>query len=463
MRHILIALATAALIAAAPVSDPDERVAIAWLQRHGHPLAAAEPTTLDLIPLVAAFANARVIGVGEVTHGTHEDQAFKVAVIKALVRAGAIDTLVIEANRVAGTGFDRYVRFGEGEPVALVQSPSFFRIWKGDEFAGLLIWLRAWNVAHSDRVVGIVAIDNQDGAVDAAFALDWLERRDPRLASDLRRRFGTMLPPPGSPRLRPSDWIATRSAREVAPAVSAATALRDSFSTHPAWSADPGYAEAAYAATVAWQNLDEFSLLMKGVDMSKVPVHYLSRRDRYMATNLLVRLGAAHRAALWAHDTHILSASPPEWQGDGFWTVGLELKKQLGTAYRTLGVTYTRATVLATRRAMRTPADRAAPPDDEPISLHNSGPNGAGRALAQLPGDVWWFDLSARYAPGAPAWLKRPAYLGDVGWAVDPATFQTAKPEDEALPFGMGFDVIVWFRTMTPQHRWPASTAAAKP
>lgn len=347
--------------------------------------------------------------------------------------------------------------------MSLIQSPSFFRIWKGDEFAGLLVWLRAWNVAHPDKMVGVVAIDNQDGAIDAAFVLSVLQRHDRHLAMDLRRRFGSMLPPPGAPRLRPSDWIAARSASEVAPAFSAARELRDVFAAHPEWNSDPDYAEAAYAATVTWQNLDEFSLGVKGAGITNMPTGYTSRRDRYMAANLLNRLGTRHRAAFWAHDLHVLSACPEEWKKEGYWTVGLELKKQLGTSYRTIGATYTHADVLLTRRSMRTSADMVAPANDESTPLENAGPNGAGRVLAQLPGDAWWFELSDRDAAGAPAWLNRPMYLGDVGWAVDPATFQTEKPEDEAAPFGMGFDAIVWFRNMTPQRRWPVPPANTKP
>lgn len=463
MQRWLIALGSVLLAAAAPVLSPDEDAAVVWLEQHGQRLAAPEPTAAELAPLVAKFNGARVIGVGEVTHGTHEDEVFKAVLIKELVRAGAIDILAIEANRSSGTGFDRYVRQGIGDPVALIQSPSFFRIWKGDEFAGLLLWLRAWNVAHPDAMVSVVAIDNQDGAIDAEFALDWLKRRDPRLVADLRRRFGTMLPPIGAPRLRPSDWIAARSAREIEPALSAAAALRDALEAHPGWGvSDPDYAEAAYASRVVWQNLDEFSLSVKGADVNKMPAGYYSRRDRYMTENLLARLGASHRAAFWAHDLHILSACPPEWPKQGYWTVGLELKRQLGAGYRTIGATYSRAIVLATRRTFRTSADMARKPDDQPMPLENLGPYGAGRVLEQLPGDAWLLDLSARDAPGAPIWLARPAWLGDAGWAVDPGAFQTSKPEEDAAPFGMGFDAIVWFRNMTPQHRWPISAEVTR-
>lgn len=42
------------------------------------------------------------------------------------------------------------------------------------------------------------------------------------------------------------------------------------------------------------------------------------------------------------------------------------------------------------------------------------------------------------------------------GWAgaiLDPTKFQPGFDGDTPQPLARGFDVLVWFRTMTPQHR----------
>src|SRR4051794_26803019 len=129
-----IAIATAVAVATVPYNASDEAAARAWIAQAGHRFDPAATGSADLAPLVERLAGARVIGIGEATHGTHQDEAFKAELIKALVRAGAIDTVAIECNRAAGYGFDRYVRFGEGDPAALIRSPSFFSIWRNDAF-----------------------------------------------------------------------------------------------------------------------------------------------------------------------------------------------------------------------------------------------------------------------------------------------------------------------------------------
>ena len=65
-------------------------------------------------------------------------------------------------------------------------SPSAFKIFKNDEFAGDACCGCARGTSHTPtRMVGITAIDDQDGAVDAAFALGVLvARHDPALADD---------------------------------------------------------------------------------------------------------------------------------------------------------------------------------------------------------------------------------------------------------------------------------------
>jgi len=454
---LFAALAAAFATPATAQLSAEETAAVQFLQESGHRIESAEPTAAELAPIVARFRGARVIGLGEVTHGTHEDVAFKAQLFRELVKAGAVDALAIEANRIVGVGFDRFVRFGEGDPAALILSPSAFKIFKNDEFASTLVWLRAWNLSHPDAMIRITAIDNQDGSVDAIFALDVLARHDAALAARLRQEFGTMLPATGERRIRPSDWIAERTAADVKRVLAAATELRDAFARHMSdWVEDRDTEEAAYAAQLVWQNIRIFELDVKGADLKDHTGDYWSRRDRFMAENLLARIGEKHRAALWAHDNHVMHTYTDVWTKQGWTGLGVELRRRLGTSYRTLGFTYTRATITATRGNNIDLKQLTGPQNDIAIPLDNSGPDTTGRVLGKLPGDFWWFDAaSAGAGPAALRWLNRPVWNGSVGWIVDPAKFQKGDLADESSPLLMGFDVIVWFRKLSPQHRWP--------
>ena len=161
MIRILTAAACLGWLApacAAPPTAADEAAAVDWLRTVAVPFADTTPTIAEFDRLLPRLDGARVIGIGEATHGDHQDQAFKAELIKALVRTGRIDTVALECNRAAGAAFDAYVRDGTGELTTLVRSRSFFRIWHDDEFAGLILWLRAWNTTAAMPVT-VIGVD----------------------------------------------------------------------------------------------------------------------------------------------------------------------------------------------------------------------------------------------------------------------------------------------------------------
>lgn len=455
-----LAVALAVPSAAAPPvrQNGDELAGLGWIKATGHRMEAPEPSPGDLAPLVAKLSGARIIGIGEVNHGTHQDQAFKATLIKELVKSGAVRVFAIEANRAAGADFDGYVRKGEGDPAAAVMSGSFFRIWKGDEFAGLILWLRAWNRAHPDDMVRIIGIDNQDAGRDAELALGYLAKHDPAKAARLKPAFGGLIVPPGEKYPNPSAWIQASKPGELPAALAAAIELRDVLASHAKdWGSDPDYAEAAYAARIAWQNLFEYEREVGVVDLSTLPLDYWSRRDVFMAENLPALLQPGERAAFWAHDGHIMDEVSPDLAKKGFTTVGTEIEKKLGADYRTVGFTYSKAVVL-TQKVSGYALDYNKRTPDEPVPLANDRAQDLGGALAKLPGNAWWFAVDA--PPTSPAvrrWLAKPLWRGYTGASIDPAKFQQDPAESENyIPVTMGFDVLVWFRTMTPQQRWPA-------
>lgn len=452
-------LLLAAMLAAAPAiatSDADERAALRWIETTGQRMATPDPSPADLAPLVAKLEGARVIGIGEVNHGTHEDQAFKAELIKALVRAGAIRVLALEANRPAGAAFDAYVRKGQNDPAEAIRSGSFFRIWKGDEFAGLLIWLRAWNLANPDGMVRVIGIDNQDAGRDSEYALAFLAKRDAALSAKLKPAFGALIPPAGGKFPNPSAWIQASKPGEHAAAMAAAKQLDELFKAKATeWGGDPEYREAAHAAQVAWQNLYEYEREVGIVDLATLPMDYMSRRDVFMAKNLIAMLRDGERAAFWAHDMHIADDVPRDYAEKGVVTVGSELEKALGDDYRTVGFTYSRASVL-TMRIASTAMDLNKRTEDEAIPFANDRPQDLGGVLAKLPGDAWWFALDTKPRDAAvDRWLKVPLWRGWTGAAANPDKFQPGDENDVPFATDLAFDVLVWFRTMNPQRRWP--------
>lgn len=341
LAHLLALAAATTIQPPQPYDAHDEAAARAWIAKVGHRFDPAAPLPADREPLVDRLKGAKVIGIGEVTHGTHNDQAFKAELIKALVRAGAVDMLAIECNRAAGAGFDRYVIAGDGDPAALLRSPSFFATWRDDEFAGLLVWLRAWNQVAA-APIHMVGIDNQDAGVDAALALALVRRHDPATADRLARQLGTMLGEPGGRPPRYADWAMSSDASRYLPAQDAAGSLRALLADPPAdWRTDPDLPDAREAAERAWEGLKIFERDYKGATPpSDTDMEYAARRDGFMAQSLTRVAGAAH-VALWAHDLHVMWS--PWGKSAGAANLGTFLRRTYGDGYRSVGFSWSSA------------------------------------------------------------------------------------------------------------------------
>jgi erythromycin esterase len=398
-----------------------------------------------------------VIGIGEATHGSHQDQAFKAELIKQLVTSGKVNVLLLEANRDAGEQFDRYVREGVGDPAEVLRTGSFFRIWKNDEFAGLLLWLRNWNRTAVSKV-RIIAIDCQDAGSDAAAALELIAAHDPQAAAQLRAGLGSLIPD-----ARFVTWLhqVDRSAYDTAMASSATLAAW--FETAPeAARADPGFARARRAAIMVRQAFLAFEFERDDADKSQLDAAYFARRDRFMGANAVAMLAEDERAALWAHDLHVLEDLPPFVRALGFVTLGTVIRDQLGEDYASVGFTWSRGSfrtnIAADDQASRKPTDKS---ELEVVTLPNDRTGELGNLFDRTGAQAMWIDLATR--PDTPliqTWSRRPYWRGWAGARIVPSLWQVAYPEAGDIPIDpvTGHDVIVWFQSISPSRIWPINS-----
>lgn len=431
---------------------PGEAEAIAWFKAASHPFADTTPTQLEASAFVEALGGARVYGIGEVTHGDHQDQAFKGAVIKALVRAGRVDTLALECNRLGATGLDRFARSGAGDLVALIRDKNFFRIWQDDEFADLILWLRAWNQT-ARRPVRIVGVDNQNANRDIAVALAFIKSRDVaayrRLAAPLKDMLGHE-----AQDAKFYKWVVATPKPAFVRAEAGVDAVVATLEAHrAAWAGASGFDDAVYSARIARQGLRVFELEAgnPNVDMAALPPEYANRRDIAMAANL-VALTEGHRAVLWAHDLHVLSSLDADTIAHGYVTMGSELRRSLGASYVSVGFSWSDGSFNAVPMSATTSGSFASHTDASPQVAPNDRAQDLGRVLAQAGIPRFWIDL--RQAPHELAtWGARPMYRGATGFVYDAAKWQT-DPEDRMalLP---SYDLLVYFHTITPSGMWP--------
>jgi len=430
----------------------DEAAAVQWLQSSAHPFSTASPTMEEMQPLVAALHGAEVIGIGEATHGSHEDESFKADLIKALILQGRVDVFFLEANRQIGADLDAYVTGQGGDLPTLLRSPSLFRNLRNEEFAGLILWIRAYNI-QTNHPVHVVGIDCQDGGIDAEFALRFVKARDAKIAARFDGAFTSLLA--GAVRPRFAVWVATANASDYAKANEASRKLEQLFSAHQAtWSDKPGYAEAAYAAKTARQAFDAFELDGGRGNPEKNGMAYYGRRDRYMAANLLERLNG-RTGVFWAHDMHVMADLPATdgWPS-GFTWVGREVHKVLGEQYQTVTFAWSKGSFLSQTQKGEQNFEVTHRKPMVPQTLPNDGPDDLGGVLIRTGFDGFWVDL--RTLPVQP-WARRFASTnyarGWAGWRVDAKTWN--KDVSDRASLRPASDILVWFKQITPSHMFP--------
>jgi hypothetical protein len=140
-----------------------------------------------VMALASRLATSRIAGLGEATHGSHEDALLKSVLIQAMVEHHDLRVVLIEANRTGTAQLDAYASGGPTGLLAAeaVKQAPVFRILKTEVMADLLTWLRGWNAVNPDRKVRVLGVDCQASSQDAGDALAALAAVDSGAADAL--------------------------------------------------------------------------------------------------------------------------------------------------------------------------------------------------------------------------------------------------------------------------------------
>lgn len=133
-----------------PPAAPNARAAAAeWARRTRATMATTEPTAIDddLAALDGSFRGARVVGLGESTHGSRETFQLEHRLVRWLVERRGFATVALEANRSDVKAADDYVQLRTNDELAALRSLGFWK-WRTEEVLGVLRWLRAHNATR---------------------------------------------------------------------------------------------------------------------------------------------------------------------------------------------------------------------------------------------------------------------------------------------------------------------------
>jgi protein-L-isoaspartate(D-aspartate) O-methyltransferase len=407
--------------------------------------AAMRPLPDPADPAFAAafdrYADARVVLLGEASHGTSEFYRARAAITQRLVERHGFDIVALEADWPDAASLDRYVRGHEARMdgrAAFRRFPTW--MWRNTEVQDFLRTLRAHNAtAPRDRQARVHGLDIYSLSASMRAVIDYLEGVDPSAARVARERYGCLDPWSDEPAGYGRHTFHAGYARCEAPVLAM---LRDLLGRELRYAQDDpdAYLDAAQNARLVASAEEYYRTMYHGAAAS------WNLRDTHMfetLEHLLEAHGPASRAVVWAHNSHIGDARHTAMGRErGELNLGQLCRQRFGAQARLIGFGTHAGTVAAAHdwdEPMQVMAVRPSLPESIERPMHDSGRE---RGL---------LDLATPSDPALHEALLAPRLQRFIGVVYRPETERWSHYAESVLP--RQYDAWAWFdqtRAVTP-------------
>jgi erythromycin esterase-like protein/predicted phosphoribosyltransferase len=334
-----------------PAARPGGAAAV--VRERARPLRG-DPAQYDA--LLEGIGDARLVLLGEATHGTHEFYRERAFITRRLIVEKGFSAVAVEGDWPDAYRINRYVRGGGGEHDAIEALAGFGRfptwMWRNADVLDFIGWLRTRNDARRvDERAGFYGLDlySLHASIDAV--LTYLDKVDPEAAARARRRYGCF--DRFGDRLQEYGYAATLGLhasceREVITQLLELHRQRLDYARRDGRVAADEFFFAEQNARLV-KNAEEYYRTMFGGRAAS-----WNLRDRHMADTLeaLLRfLGTPSagdaRVVVWAHNSHIGDARATEMGQGGELNLGQLVRERYGAAAVLVGFTTHTGTVTA--------------------------------------------------------------------------------------------------------------------
>lgn len=284
--------------------------------------------TADLNPLLLRIGSARIVLLGEATHGTSEFYRMRERITRELIVKKGFRFIAIEADWPDAARVDHYVRHFQYPPsewTAFARFPTW--MWRNTEVRDFVGWLRKHNgtVERRERVA-FHGLDLYSLYDSIRSVLNYLDEVDPDSARVARERYGCLTLWQRDPA---TYGHAALSGSYPTCETDVARALTDLLAKRRAYAEHDGerFLDAEQNARLV-ANAERYYRIM----------YYGSRaswnlRDSHMfetLKNLLAFHGPESKAVVWAHNSHVGNAAATEMAARGEHNIGQLCRKEFG-------------------------------------------------------------------------------------------------------------------------------------
>ncbi len=309
--------------------------------------------------LYETIGDARIVLLGEATHGTHEFYRQRAEITKRLITERGFNAVCIEGDWPDAYRVNRYVRGAEDDTEAVDSLGGFRRfptwMWCNAEVLDFISWLREYNDAshsHDRPKVGFYGLDlySMYASIDAV--LVYLERVDPPAAGRARQRYDCLRPfveHPEEYAMATTFGIQPSCRAEVLDQLKEIQRHASQYARLDGVVAEDQYFYAEQNARIVANAERYYAALVDGSATT------WNLRDAHMADTLqrltehLSRHHAPVKSVVWAHNSHVGDGRATSMSLHGEINIGALLKAHYKDDVVAVGFTTHRGTVTAAK------------------------------------------------------------------------------------------------------------------
>jgi len=301
--------------------------------------AVAEPFTsidgVELDALLERIGEAKIVLLGEATHGTSEFYQMRERISQELLTRKGFRFVAIEGDWPDVARLDHYVRHFEYPPsewTAFARFPTW--MWRNNEVRSFVDWLHAHNAERVPQErVAIYGLDLYSLYTSIGVVLKYLDEVDPGSARIARQRYGCLTPWQADPATYGHAAL-TGTYRTCEKEV--IRMLEDILHKQSDYSAHDGerFMDAVQNARLVTDAERYYRIMYYGSRAS------WNLRDTHMFETLKTLLdfhGPEAKAIVWAHNSHVGDAAATEMSARGEYNIGHLCRQEFGEAVYSIG------------------------------------------------------------------------------------------------------------------------------
>ena len=283
----------------------------------------------DLDVLIEEIGNARIVMLGEASHGTSEYYTWRTAISRRLIEDRGFKFIAVEGDWPECYAVNRFVKGYQNSGRKIAEVLEVYRrwptwMWANWEVAALVEWIRDFN--HLRRVpekVGFFGLDVYSLWESLEQVLKYMENKDGKAAEAARNAVQCFEPFNRDPQTyaQATAFVPTDCEDEV-------IHMLEQVSRRPIYPDDPEHEFSATQNALVAVNAEKYyrAMIRGGVNSWNVrDAHMMETLDR-----LLELHGPDSKAIVWEHNTHIGDASYTDMADDGMFNIGQLAREKYG-------------------------------------------------------------------------------------------------------------------------------------